>query len=79
MALITREQAEAYLGRWKAVEEFELREVQSQTVIARWHELAHIIERAVHLNLWQERVDDNIAIARQNWSKLKIRYGEIIQ
>jgi hypothetical protein len=75
---ISREQARAYVERWKAVRDIEIAELRALTTAQRYRHLVQLFELARHLPEHPAicaRREREIREVRARWAKLKETLG----
>lgn len=68
---VTKAELEAYRARWQAVNEFQVDELRKTTFQERWKQLNALIRLARGLGWPLARNEEEIAIVRGRWQKLK--------
>jgi hypothetical protein len=65
-----REQARAYVERWKLVNETEIRELRETSVETKFRQLAALMESALALG-WTTTDEAEVEAVRERWNRLR--------
>ncbi len=68
---VTKTQLEEYRARWQIVNELQAEELRMTSFTERWKQLNAIIRLAVGLGWHVTRDEEQIAVVRGRWQKLK--------
>ncbi len=66
--------AQAYIGRWQAVEKIQQKELRSASPMDNWRQLNNIRQRAARLGITRKNDDGEMEIYLR-WAKLRANYA----
>ena len=72
---MNKEDARAYLSRWKAIQQFQQEESRQTTIRDRWQQLNAIRHRAVRLGISRSTDDGEIEVFLR-WSVIREKHGK---
>jgi len=69
--IVTKTELEDYRARWQIVNEFQVEELRNTSFAESWRQMNAIIRLAIGLGWQVTRDEEQIAIVRARWQKLK--------